>query len=154
MITGWAMGIQFCSMLFKLQWFSFRKMHLKLSFAKCRPFCSGLIVLVYRKWRRRWQRFIMVTLCWPSSRSSAHHSWDLCHKGFRSSRPRSCENICVAFTRLIMVISGQNYAHATTAELSWHVHISDQSFRNRAKVYSQDFNDEWINCLWNSSFMS
>ena len=41
------LGTNFSEILSKIHTFSFKKMHLKTSSAKCRPFCLGLNVLMY-----------------------------------------------------------------------------------------------------------
>ena len=41
----WPLGTNFSEILIGIQTFSFKKMHLKMSSAKCRPFCLGLNVL-------------------------------------------------------------------------------------------------------------
>ena len=38
----WPLGTNFSEMLFRIQTFSFKKMHFKMSSAKWRPFCLGL----------------------------------------------------------------------------------------------------------------
>ena len=43
------LGTNFSEILVGIQTFSFKKMHLKMSSAKWRPFCLGLNVLTYRK---------------------------------------------------------------------------------------------------------
>ena len=40
------LGTNFSEILIEIQIFLFRKMHLKMSSAKCRPFCLGLNVLM------------------------------------------------------------------------------------------------------------
>ena len=40
------LGTNFSEILIRIQTFSFKKMHLKMSFAKWRPFCLGLNVLI------------------------------------------------------------------------------------------------------------
>ena len=41
------LGTNFSEILIEIQTFSFRKMHLKMSSGKWRPFCLGLNVLTY-----------------------------------------------------------------------------------------------------------
>ena len=45
-------GTNFSEILFGIQTFSFRKMHLKMSSAKWRPFCLGLNVLMHTRFTR------------------------------------------------------------------------------------------------------
>ena len=44
----WTLGTNFSEILSEIHAFSFKKMHLKMSSAKWRPFCLGLNVLIYR----------------------------------------------------------------------------------------------------------
>ena len=44
-----SVGINFSEILIEIHTFSFRKMHLKMSSAKWRPFCLGLNVLTWRR---------------------------------------------------------------------------------------------------------
>ena len=46
------LGTNFSEILIRIQTFSFKKMHLKMSSAKWRPFCRGLNVLNH--WLRKW----------------------------------------------------------------------------------------------------
>ena len=45
-----SLGIDFSEILIAIQTFSFKKMHLKISSAKWRPFCLGPIVLTHGGW--------------------------------------------------------------------------------------------------------
>ena len=49
-LLSWPWWTNFSEILIRIQTFSFKKMHLKMSSAKWRPFCLGLIVLM--KWSR------------------------------------------------------------------------------------------------------
>ena len=65
-------GTNFSEIAIKIETFSFKKMHLNLLPAKCRPFCSGLNVLMVlyqwdetpllRHWFRQW------LVAWPAPR--------------------------------------------------------------------------------------
>ena len=44
--TGFGFGTNFLGILIKMETFSLRKMHLKMSSAKWQPFCLGLCVLI------------------------------------------------------------------------------------------------------------
>ena len=63
--------------------------------------------------------------------------------------------IYVALTWKIMIRSGHNFAHAMTAERSWHVQNFYLIVSAKSKVYSkwfsQNFNYELINALWDRS---
>ena len=66
------LGINFSEILIKIKKISFKKMHLKVSSAKRRPFCLGLNVLMEHICDAgpRWINFI----CYPKST----HSWRQC----------------------------------------------------------------------------
>ena len=53
----------------------------------------------------------------------------------------------------IMIQSGHNYAHAMTAELSWHVQNCDLlgsiELKSEQKEFSRNSNYHLMNCLWN-----
>ena len=50
------LGTNFSEILIKIHTFSFKRMHLKMSSGKCRPFCFGLNVLIRStKWRHKQQ---------------------------------------------------------------------------------------------------
>ena len=60
-----------------------------------------------------------------------------------------------------IIWSGHNFAHVTTAELSWHVQFCDLTgpleSKLEQKLFSQNFNYQLINDLWNGfqkTFMS
>ena len=62
--------------------------------------------------------------------------------------------IIFAITTILMIQSGHNFAHVTTAQLSWHLQHWDQI---RSQFSIQDWhaafrylNNELINCLWSS----
>ena len=61
--------------------------------------------------------------------------------------------ILVAITRKIMIRSGHNSAHVTTAELSWHVQICDliESLELilQQRQFEQVFSYELASTLWN-----
>ena len=68
------LGTNFSEILIEINTFSFKKMHLKLSSAKCQPFCLGLNVLI-------WMSFLFAC-SWRSQNSSPPfctlatlHSW-------------------------------------------------------------------------------
>ena len=56
---------------------------------------------------------------------------------------------------ILMIQSVHKFAHAMTAELSWHVQNYDQItslfFMQEQHVFLKDLNFEFINCLWNVS---
>ena len=47
------LGTNFTGILIEIHTFSFKKMHLKMSSGKWRPFCICLNVLIWRQWRIR-----------------------------------------------------------------------------------------------------
>ena len=49
MLLIWTLGTNFSEILYEIHIFSFKKMHLKMSSGKCRPFCLGLNVLIRRR---------------------------------------------------------------------------------------------------------
>ena len=53
------LGTNFSEILIGIQTFSFKKMHLKMSSAKWRPFCLGLNVLTWHT-RHTWANFIYI----------------------------------------------------------------------------------------------
>ena len=53
------LGTNFSDFLSKIRAFSFKKMHLKMSSAKCRPFCLGLNVLINNKAMNRTSTVMM-----------------------------------------------------------------------------------------------
>ena len=55
------LGTNFNDILIKILTFSFKKMHLKMSSGKCRPFCPGLNVLIANP--SDWQRFEVQPCC-------------------------------------------------------------------------------------------
>ena len=60
-------GTNFNEILIEIHTFSFKKMHLKLSFGKCQPSCLGLNVLryiglFYQFWMLRWHRYLKCSL--------------------------------------------------------------------------------------------
>ena len=66
------LGTNFSEILIGIQTFSFKKMHLKMSSAKWRPFCLGLNVLIHTHhvtntkqaiWREVWQHIGSVVVC-------------------------------------------------------------------------------------------
>ena len=57
MFLIWPLGINFSEILHKIHISSFKKMHLKISSAKCRSFCLGLnvlIVIIYNRYSSHW----------------------------------------------------------------------------------------------------
>ena len=65
------------------------------------------------------------------------------------------ENILHALILILMVQSGHNFAHATTAELLWHVQYCDAQLMiiSHAKatysIFLWDLADKLMNSLWN-----
>ena len=59
---------------------------------------------------------------------------------------------CDALSWTIMIWSGHNFAHVTTAELSWHVRNHDMIRSLKSKLEQNEifrkFNYELIDCLW------
>ena len=53
------LGTNFSEISNEIHTFSFKKMHLKMSSAKWRPFCLGLNVLMTRHWESSYQRHLM-----------------------------------------------------------------------------------------------
>ena len=53
--------------------------------------------------------------------------------------------ILIALTCWIIVISGHNFAHGTTAELPWHVQICDL-------IWSLKLELKWKICIWDFSY--
>ena len=57
----------------------------------------------------------------------------------------------------IMIKSGYNYAHVTTAELPWHVQnydlIGSLKWKLEKNEIWQDFDDKLMNRLWNKSLV-
>ena len=47
LIDHWTLGNNICENQIKMQLFSFKKMHCKMSSAKCQPFCSSFSVLTH-----------------------------------------------------------------------------------------------------------
>ena len=78
--------INFSDILFGIQTFSFKKMHLQMSSAKCRPFCLGLNVL--RRWSPVTQNCVLLSLHVSNTRDdsrSAPNQWEtalLCKDDF------------------------------------------------------------------------
>ena len=68
---------------------------------------------------------------------------------------RNLAKICIPFAWNIMILTGHNFARVTTAELSWHVQSCDPlaafQLKSEQKEFTQDFNYELINHLWDRS---
>ena len=60
LIRPW--GTNFSEILIEIGVFSFKKMHLKMLSAKCRPFCLGLNVLSGTHWGTIWDRMLHMLL--------------------------------------------------------------------------------------------
>ena len=88
------LGTNFSEILIEIQTFSFPKIHLKMSSAKCQPFCLGLNVLTVNK------RVEPSLCCWPCRylcsllpwSISHHHSHNLSHRSSRSSSLVRCRS--------------------------------------------------------------
>ena len=87
------LGTNFSEILSEIHTFSFKKMHLKMSSAKWRPFCLGLNVLTNLNYRRKppsnWSPgpTIPATLCWHFMMTSSHGN------GFRVTGPLWRESV-------------------------------------------------------------
>ena len=64
----WTLGTNFSEILIEIHAFSFKKMHLKMSSAKWRPFCLGLNVLTYQ------MHFSLQNPVWYKKSVKWHHS--------------------------------------------------------------------------------
>ena len=61
------LGTNFSEMLIEIHTFSFKKIHLKMSSGKCRPFCLVLNVLIQLtkgEWAQLWKSFRLIYLAW------------------------------------------------------------------------------------------
>ena len=78
------LGTKFSEILIKIYTFSFKKMHLKMSFGKWRPFCLGLYVLtqcsVTRAYMHASATWVTISLQW-------HHNG---HDSLSNHQPRDC----------------------------------------------------------------
>ena len=82
---------------------------------------------------------------------------ELFHKIFISSESKSCKNSWCFYYK-VMIRSGHNFAHVTTAELSWHVQIYGLigwlELQPKQIEFSQDFNYELLCPVWNGALVS
>ena len=95
------LGTNFSEMLIEIRTFSFKKIHLKMSSGKWRPFCLGLNVL--RTDILHCTRSQVTKALW------AHNS--------------NLVKICVALMGKMTIRSGHNFAHVKTTDLSWHANL-------------------------------
>ena len=58
------LGTNFSEILIRIHTFSFKKMHLKMSSAKWRPFCLGLNVLKLNHVSKRWPWYCRIAIQW------------------------------------------------------------------------------------------
>ena len=100
-------------------------------------------------WSHRWpQTKVAVFLCKAMKTSGTHFT-----SSFWAHNPNLIK-MCVTLTWQAMICSGHNFAHAMTAQLSWHVQICDLigSLHSKLKWKNfQDFSLKFINPLWNGS---
>ena len=95
----WPLGTNFNEILIGIQTFSFKKMHLKMSSAKWRPFCLGLNVLIFlrvsQQETKTWSR--SSDLYNPSNRSAKHRSYQqtMTYFGYWCIMNFMCSNVCV-----------------------------------------------------------
>ena len=72
-------------------------------------------------------------------------------KRIMSLLSKSHTNMCCSCMAQTAIRSGNNFAHATTAKLSWHMQncelIGSIESKLKQNEFSQDFNYEPINCL-------
>ena len=82
--------------------------------AGTKPVCHGTSVAADH---------LVLSGSWSPCETGHTVSGQLFHKGFVSSSPRSRTNMCRLMWK-IMIRSCHNFAHAMTAQLSWHVQNS------------------------------
>ena len=97
---------------------------------------------------------VFETSHWRCNRDMAWHWRDTSHKTFLCSSSKFCK-IHTALTSRVITKSSHNFAHATTAELSWHVQhcdlIGSLESKWKQKQLSQHFSFELKNLSWNGS---
>ena len=70
-------------------------------------------------------------------------TWGISHKEFSSPSSKSHKTYFVLRWKIIM-ISGYNFAHATTAQLSWHVQNCDLIKSLETKLKQNTFYEIWF----------
>ena len=98
------LGTNFSEILIEILTFSFKKVRLKVSSAKRRPFCLGLNVLIIREYSNFITRRVKNIFQYTHAKESP-----------------ICRKPCFALIPILTKWSLQNFAHVTTAVLSWHV---------------------------------
>ena len=108
------LGTNFSEILIGIQTFSIKKMHLKMSFAKWRPFCLGLNVLTDNNY---WTSHGLLRTKTHFTKALWVHNWK-----FRENIFSSC---FATYTTMISYFHTYHDSSAVIAELLWHVQKYD-----------------------------